>query len=80
MAALGARKLGYNITVVPRQARVSFHSHHANEEMFFVSMARECCASARRVSGAQGISSPAPRRPDVAHQFINTDAICATSR
>ncbi|TDJ32810.1 MAG: cupin domain-containing protein [Gammaproteobacteria bacterium] len=34
---LGARKLGYNLTVLPPGKRAfPFHSHRVNEEMFFV--------------------------------------------
>lgn len=34
---LGAKKLGYNLTVVPPGKRAfPFHTHHANEEMFFI--------------------------------------------
>jgi uncharacterized cupin superfamily protein len=35
--ALGARLLGYNVTVVPPGKRAfPFHVHHVNEEMFFI--------------------------------------------
>lgn len=34
---LGAKKLGYNLTVLPPGKRAyPFHNHHVNEEMFFV--------------------------------------------
>jgi uncharacterized cupin superfamily protein len=34
---VGAKKLGYNVTRVPPGKRAfPFHSHHANEEMFFI--------------------------------------------
>ncbi|MCM2292895.1 cupin domain-containing protein [Allorhizobium sp. BGMRC 0089] len=34
---IGARQLGYNLTVVAPGKRSSpFHNHHANEEMFFI--------------------------------------------
>jgi uncharacterized cupin superfamily protein len=34
---LGAKKLGYNVTVVPAGKRAwPFHSHRVNEEMFFI--------------------------------------------
>ena len=34
---IGARKLGYNVTVVPPGHRAwPFHSHRVNEEMFFI--------------------------------------------
>ena len=36
-AAIGAKKLGYNVTAVPPGKRAfPFHSHRVNEEMFFV--------------------------------------------
>ncbi len=36
-ALLGAQKLGYRMTALPPGKRAwPFHSHHANEEMFFV--------------------------------------------
>lgn len=35
--AIGAEKLGYNLTVVPAGKRAfPFHCHHAMEEMFFI--------------------------------------------
>jgi uncharacterized cupin superfamily protein len=34
---IGARKLGYNLTVCPPGKKVCpFHNHHVNEEMFFI--------------------------------------------
>lgn len=34
---IGARQLGYNLTIVPPGKRsCPFHNHHANEEMFFI--------------------------------------------
>ncbi len=34
---IGARKLGYNLTVLPPgKAQCPFHSHHGEEEMFFI--------------------------------------------
>jgi len=35
--AIGAQRLGYNITVLaPGKCAFPFHLHHANEEMFFI--------------------------------------------
>lgn len=35
--AIGARKLGYNLTVLPPgKAQCPFHSHHGEEEMFLI--------------------------------------------
>ena len=34
---IGARKLGYNLTVLPPgKVQCPFHSHHNEEEMFFI--------------------------------------------
>jgi uncharacterized cupin superfamily protein len=34
---IGAKKLGYNLTVLPPgKAQCPFHAHHAEEEMFFI--------------------------------------------
>lgn len=34
---IGAKKLGYNLTVVPPgKAQCPFHNHHGEEEMFFI--------------------------------------------
>lgn len=34
---IGAEKLGYNLTIVPPgKTQCPFHSHHAEEEMFFI--------------------------------------------
>lgn len=36
-ARIGAKQLGYNLTAVPPSKRAfPFHSHRANEEMFYV--------------------------------------------
>ena len=37
-ASIGARKLGYNLTVLPPgKSQCPFHSHRAEEEMFLMS-------------------------------------------
>ncbi len=72
---LGAQKLGYNLTVVPpgKQA-FPFHSHRANEEMFFVLEGEgEVRIGAERHPIKQGdvIACPAGG-PETAHQIVNT--------
>jgi uncharacterized cupin superfamily protein len=72
-AALGARKLGYNVTEVPPGKKsFPYHFHYANEEMFLI------------LSGQGELRWPGGTRPvkpmdlvacppgaDGAHQFIN---------
>lgn len=72
---LGAQKLGYNLTVVPPGKRAfPFHSHHVNEEMFFVIEG----AGALRVGGetwpirAGDVICCPPGGPETAHQIVNT--------
>lgn len=72
---IGARLLGYNITVVPPGKRAfPLHNHHANEEMFFVlegSGELRVGEARHPVRKGDFIASP-PGGPEVAHQLINT--------
>ena len=72
---IGARKLGYNVTAVPPGKRAfPFHSHRANEEMFFVLEGQgEVRIGADRHPVRQGdfIACP-PGGPETAHQIVNT--------
>jgi uncharacterized cupin superfamily protein len=74
-ARIGARLLGYNITVVPPGKRAfPLHNHHANEEMFFILQGSgELRVGEERYSLRAGdfIASP-PGGPESAHQIINT--------
>lgn len=74
-AQLGAEKLGYNVTAVPPGKRAfPYHSHLANEEMFFVLQGRgEIRLGAERLPIRKGdiIACPAGGR-DTAHQIVNT--------
>jgi uncharacterized cupin superfamily protein len=74
-ARIGARMLGYNITVVPPGRRAfPLHNHHANEEMFFILAGTgELRVGDERYSLRAGdfIASP-PGGPESAHQIINT--------
>jgi len=72
---IGARKLGYNVTVVPAGKRAfPFHTHHANEEMFFVLEGTGTLRFGDKelpVRKGDFICCPCGG-PDVAHQLINT--------
>ncbi len=72
---IGAVKLGYNITAVPPgKAAFPFHSHHVNEEMFFVLQGTgELRIGAQTFGIRHGdiIACP-PGGPETAHQITNT--------
>jgi uncharacterized cupin superfamily protein len=72
---IGARKLGYNVTVVaPGKRAFPFHNHHANEEMFFVLDGEGVLrfgAQEFTVRKGHFIACPAGG-PQVAHQLVNT--------
>jgi len=74
---IGARKLGYNVTVVPPGKRAfPRHSHRVNEEMFFVLEGEgELRVGEERYPVRRGdvIACP-PGGPETAHQIINTSA------
>ncbi|MGH8110331.1 MAG: cupin domain-containing protein [Rhodanobacteraceae bacterium] len=72
---IGARKLGYNLTVVaPGKRNCPFHSHHAEEEMFFVlEGSGELRYGDRRYPLRRGDVIACPTGgPETAHQIINT--------
>jgi uncharacterized cupin superfamily protein len=72
---VGAQKLGCSLTVVPPGRRAfPFHSHRANEEMFFILEGRgEVRIGAERHAIRSGdvIACP-PGGAETAHQIINT--------
>jgi uncharacterized cupin superfamily protein len=72
---IGARKLGYNLTVVPPgKAQCPFHCHHHEEEMFLILDGEgELRFGATRypIRKHDVIACP-PGGPEVAHQIINT--------
>ncbi len=74
---LGAKKLGYNLTVLaPGKRAFPFHNHRVNEEMFFVLAGQgEVRIGKERHPIRQGdvIACP-PGGPETAHQIINTSA------
>ncbi len=72
---LGARKLGYNLTLVPPGKRAfPFHSHRVNEEMFFVlegSGVVRIGDDTFPIRQGDVVACP-PGGPETAHQIINT--------
>ncbi|HLZ85252.1 MAG TPA: cupin domain-containing protein [Caulobacteraceae bacterium] len=74
-ARIGARLLGYNLTLLPPgKAQCPFHCHHGEEEMFFILEGEgELRFGDQRYSiGAHDVIACPPGGPDVAHQIINT--------
>lgn len=72
---LGARKLGYNVTVIaPGKRAFPYHNHRVNEEMFFV---LEGAGDVRigdenfPIRAGDVIACP-PGGPETAHQLHNT--------
>jgi len=72
---IGAKKLGYNITVLaPGKSAFPFHNHRVNEEMFFIlEGGGEIRIGDDRFPVTKGdvIACP-PGGPESAHQLINT--------
>lgn len=74
---IGAKKLGYNLTVLPPgKAQCPFHSHHAEEEMFFILDGEgELRFGDRRYPLRKHDVVACPcGGADVAHQIVNTGA------
>jgi uncharacterized cupin superfamily protein len=73
--AVGAQKLGYNVTAVPPGKRAfPFHCHRVNEEMFFVLEGEgeiRIGDSKHPIRKGDFIACP-PGGPETAHQIINT--------
>ncbi|MDE2235761.1 MAG: cupin domain-containing protein [Gammaproteobacteria bacterium] len=72
---IGARKLGYNLTVVaPGKRNCPFHNHHFEEEMFFILEGEgELRFGGRRYPIKKGDIIACPTGgPETAHQIINT--------
>lgn len=74
-ALVGARRLGYRIAIVPPGKRAfPFHSHHANEEMFFILEGGGTLRYGHeelRLRKGDVVCAPAGGA-DSAHQIINT--------
>jgi uncharacterized cupin superfamily protein len=75
---IGARKLGYNLTVLPPgKAQCPFHNHHGEEEMFLILEGRgELRFGGERypIRKHDVIACPTGG-PEVAHQIINTGPV-----
>jgi uncharacterized cupin superfamily protein len=72
---VGARRLGYNVTIVP-PGKTAFpcHNHRVNEEMFFVLEGSGILRFGNQeypLKAHDLIACP-PGGPEVAHQMINT--------
>ena len=73
--AIGARNLGYNLTVLPPgKAQCPFHSHHGEEEMFLIleGEGELRFGDERHPIRRHDVIACPPGGADVAHQIINT--------
>jgi uncharacterized cupin superfamily protein len=74
---IGAKKLGYNLTVLPPgRAQCPFHCHHGEEEMFLVleGEGELRFGSQRYPIRKHDVIACPPGGPEVAHQIVNTGA------
>jgi uncharacterized cupin superfamily protein len=72
---IGARKLGYNLTVVaPGKRNCPFHSHREEEEMFFIleGSGELRYGNTRHALRAGDVIACPTGGPETAHQIINT--------
>ena len=74
-AGIGARKLGYNLTVLPPgKAQCPFHNHHGEEEMFLILEGEGVLrfGDQRHPIRPHDVIACPTGGPEVAHQIINT--------
>lgn len=72
---IGARNLGYNLTVLPPgKAQCPFHSHHGEEEMFLIleGEGEPRFGGERYPIRRHDVIACPPGGADVAHQILNT--------
>lgn len=72
---IGARNLGYNLTVLPPgKVQCPFHCHHGEEEMFLIleGEGELRFGDARFPLRRHDVIACPPGGPEVAHQIINT--------
>jgi len=72
---IGARNLGYNLTVLPPgKAQCPFHSHHGEEEMFLIleGEGELRFGDERYPIRRHDVIACPPGGADVAHQIVNT--------
>jgi uncharacterized cupin superfamily protein len=77
-SVLGARQLGYSVTVIaPGKRAFPFHSHRANEEMFFIieGTGQLRFGSETHPLRAGDVVACPTGGPEVAHQIVNTGAV-----
>jgi len=75
---IGAKKLGYDLTVLPPgKVQCPFHCHHGEEEMFLIleGDGELRFGDQRYPIRKHDVISCPPGGPDVAHQIINTGSI-----
>ncbi len=75
--SIGARRLGYNLTVVPPgKVQCPFHSHRGEEEMFLIleGEGELRFGEARYPLRRHDVIACPTGGPEVAHQIINTGA------
>ena len=76
--AIGARKLGYNLTVLPPgKVQCPFHSHHGEEEMFLIleGEGELRFGAARYPLRPHDVIACPTGGAEVAHQIINTGTV-----
>jgi uncharacterized cupin superfamily protein len=72
---IGAQKLGYNLTVLPPgKVQCPFHSHHAEEEMFFILEGSGELRFGDKTYPLRkhDVMACPTGGPEVAHQIVNT--------
>ena len=77
-AGIGARKLGYNLTVLPPgKAQCPFHSHRNEEEMFLIleGEGELRFGDQRYTIRKHDVIACPTGGPEVAHQIINTGSV-----
>jgi uncharacterized cupin superfamily protein len=75
---IGAKNLGYNLTVLPPgKSQCPFHSHHGEEEMFFIleGEGELRFGETRYPIRKHDVIACPPGGADVAHQITNTGAV-----
>ena len=75
---IGARNLGYNLTVLPPgKVQCPFHSHHGEEEMFLIleGEGELRFGDARYPIRRHDVIACPTGGPEVAHQIVNTGTV-----
>lgn len=75
---IGAKNLGYNLTVLPPgKAQCPFHAHHGEEEMFFIleGEGELRFGESRYPIRKHDVIACPPGGAEVAHQIINTGTV-----